>query len=370
MRIDAVELIRVRLPFVSAFRSALGVERERDALLVHVLTSVGDGWGECAAQSRASYTGEDVDGAHSALREELAPLLLAGGALGGAETDAALSAVPGHRMAKAALEMAVLDAELRGAGQSLARFLGAARSEVECGIALGIAESLPALLDDVEHRLQEGYRRIKLKIEPGWDVEPVAAVRARFGAEMLLTVDANGAYTIAHARHLSRLDEHSLAMIEQPLDPGSLQRHAELARLIRTPVCLDEPIVSTETARQAIELGACSIINIKPGRVGGLIEAKRVHDLCRQRATPVWCGGMFDTGIGRAANLALAALPGFTLPADISPAGRHFDVELTSPPAQMRNGCIAVPASPGLGVDVDRAIVDSVAVRTELIFRR
>ena len=221
-------------------------------------------------------------------------------------------------MAKAALEMAVLDAELREEGRSFARELGAVRDRVPCGVSVGIMDSIPELLDAVGGYLDEGYVRIKLKIEPGWDVEPVRAVRERFGDEVLLQVDANTAYTLADAPQLARLDPFDLLLIEQPLDEEDVLGHADLAQLISTPICLDESIESARDAAAAIRLGACRIVNVKPGRVGGYLEARRIHDVCVAAGVPVWCGGMLETGLGRAANVALAALPGFTLP------GRHL----------------------------------------------
>ena len=210
-------------------------------------------------------------------------------------------------------------------------------------------DSIPALLDAVDGYLAEGYVRIKLKIEPGWDVEPVRAVRERFGDEVLLQVDANTAYTLADARHLARLDPFDLLLIEQPLDEEDVLGHADLARLIKTPVCLDESIVSAQSAAAAIRLGACQIVNIKPGRVGGYLEARRIHDLCVAHGVPVWCGGMLETGLGRAANVALAALPGFTLPGDTSGSGRYYRTDIT-PPFVLDDGHLTVPTGPGLGV--------------------
>ena len=245
--------------------------------------------------------------------------------------NAVLHKFKGHRMAKAALEMAVLDAELRAAGRSWARELGAVHDRVPSGVSVGIFDSIPQLLDVVGGYLDAGYVRIKLKIEPGWDVEPVRAVRERFGDDVLLQVDANTAYTLRDARHLAKLDDFDLLLIEQPLEEEDVLGHAELARLIRTPVCLDESIVSAQTAAAAISVGACSIINIKPGRVGGYLEAVRIHDVAAAHGLAVWCGGMIETGLGRAANAALAALPGFTLPGDISASDRFYRNDITAP---------------------------------------
>jgi O-succinylbenzoate synthase len=252
-------------------------------------------------------------------------------------------------MAKAALEMAVLDAELRAEGRSFGRELGAVHDRVPCGVSVGIMSDIPELLDAVGGYLAEGYLRVKLKIEPGWDVEPVRAVRERFGDDVLLQVDANTAYTLADTQQLARLDPFDLLLIEQPLDEEDVLGHVELAKRIRTPVCLDESITSARDAAAAIRLGACQIVNIKPGRVGGYLEARRIHDVCVAHGVPVWCGGMLETGLGRAANVALAALPGFTLPGDTSASGRYYAEDVTEP-FVLDDGHLGVPTGPGLGV--------------------
>jgi O-succinylbenzoate synthase len=269
-------------------------------------------------------------------------------------------------MAKAAIETAVLDAELRVAGVRLADHLGAVREAVDAGVSVGIMDSIPQLLDAVERYLDEGYRRIKLKIEPGWDVEPVRTVRERFGDDVLLQVDANTAYTLADARHLARLDPFDLLLIEQPLEEDDVLGHAKLAKLVRTPICLDESITSARIAAAAIELGACAIVNIKPGRVGGYLEARRVHDVCAAHGIPVWCGGMLETGIGRAANVALAALPNFTLPGDTSASGRYYALDVTAP-FVLEGGRLRVPTGPGIGIDPIPDVLESLTVSTETI---
>jgi O-succinylbenzoate synthase len=369
VRVEAVELLRLRLPFLRPFRTARGVERERHALLVHLLTDSADGWGECAAPRTSGYTEEHIGGAHEVIRELLAGRLLTAGALDEHGALSAMADVDGNRMAKAAVEMAVLDASLRASGESLAHHLGATRPSVGCGVVVGIAPGLSDLLDEVERRAAEGYRRVKLKVAPGWDVEPVAAVRRRYGTLLPLAVDANQAYSVSDLDSVERIDTEGLLMIEEPLAGASLPLLAELARRLRTPICLDESIPSADAAREALERSACSVVNIKPARVGGVVEAVRVHDTCRQLGAVAWCGGMFETGIGRAANLALAALPGFTMPADMSPSGRHYGLELTEPPAVMSDGCIAVPSGPGLGVTVDRSRISAVTVTAEVIRR-
>ncbi|WP_432979563.1 o-succinylbenzoate synthase [Dactylosporangium sp. CA-233914] len=349
MKIAGVELLRVAMPLVAPFRTSFGTETTRDILLVRAVTADAEGWGECVAMSSPRYSSEYVDAAADVLRRFLVPALLAAEPPGAHAVADLLAPFKGHRMAKAALETAVLDAELRAAGRSFARELGAVRDRVPCGVSVGIMDSIPALLDAVGGYLAEGYLRIKLKIEPGWDVEPVRAVRERYGDDVLLQVDANTAYTLADAGQLARLDPFDLLLIEQPLDEDDVLGHAELARLVRTPVCLDESIGSARDAAAAIRLGACRVVNVKPGRVGGYLEARRIHDVCAARGVAVWCGGMLETGLGRAANVALAALPGFTLPGDTSASGRYYAADITEP-FVLDDGHLPVPALPGLGV--------------------
>ncbi|MFG2623021.1 o-succinylbenzoate synthase [Streptomyces sp. NPDC048507] len=368
MKISGIELRRVRMPLVAPFRTSFGTETARDVLLVRVVTEDGEGWAECAAMSEPRYCSEYVDGAQDVLRRFLIPALPEDGV--DAETvGRVLHPFTGHQMAKSALETAVLDAQLRSTGQSFAAHLGASRDRVPCGVSVGIMDSLPELLDAVEGYVEEGYVRIKLKIEPGWDVAPVRAVRERFGDDLLLQVDANAAYTLVDAQHLAELDAFGLLLIEQPLANDDMVQHAQLAKRLRTPVCLDESIESAADAAAAISLGACSIINVKPARVGGYLEARRIHDLARAHGIPVWCGGMLETGIGRAANVALAALPGFTLPGDTSGSGRYFATDLTEPFVLDADGHLDVPTGPGLGVEPLKDVLDEVTVSNEWITR-
>jgi O-succinylbenzoate synthase len=268
-------------------------------------------------------------------------------------------------MAKAALEMALLDAELRARGESFAKRFGAVRDAVDCGVSVGIHATIPELLKTVGGYLDQGYRRIKLKIKPGWDVEPVRAVRERFG-DVPLQVDANTAYAESDGEHLARLDEFGLLLIEQPLPEEQVLGHARLAKAVRTPICLDESIHSYQAAVDAIELGACSIINIKPGRVGGYLTAMRIHDLCRDRGLPVWMGGMLETGLGRAGNVAMAAMAGFTLPGDTSASDRYYHRDITEP-FVLVDGRLRVPAGPGLGVELDEARLDEVTTSVQVV---
>ncbi|HUJ67745.1 MAG TPA: o-succinylbenzoate synthase [Acidimicrobiales bacterium] len=367
MKIEVVELRRIRLPLVTPFRTSFGTETERDILLVRVGGAGSDGWGECVAMSEPLYSSEYVEGAHAVTRDHLLPRLRSlGPSLTPEEVGPALSAVKGHPMAKAAVEMAVLDGELSERGESLATYLGAVRPSVPSGVSVGIMPSISQLLDAVGAYLDQGYVRVKLKIEPGWDLEPVRAVRERFGDELALQVDANTAYSLGDAPALARLDPFGLLLIEQPLPEDDVAGHAALARLIRTPICLDESITSASAAADAINRGAASIINVKAGRVGGYLEAKRVHDVCAGLGVPVWCGGMLETGLGRAANVALAALPNFTLPGDTSASDRYWHRDLTTP-FILKDGHLEVPTGPGLGVGPDPARLAEVTVSVEEI---
>lgn len=358
MRLHAVELRRINLSLVAPFETSFGVQTERDILLVRVSTSEGDGWGECVAGEEPTYSPEYVDGAQHVLIHHLLPMLFGHDDLTAEGVAAALKPVHGHNMAKAAIEMAVLDAELRARGESFGSYFGAVRDEVSCGVSVGIHPTVEQLLETVGDYLEQGYRRIKLKIKPGWDFEPVRAVRERFGA-VPLQVDANTAYTLADADLLARLDPFELLLVEQPLPEEQVLAHATLARRIKTPICLDESITSAQTAADAIELGACRIINIKPGRVGGYLEARKIHDLCADHGVPVWMGGMLETGLGRAGNVAMAAMSNFKLPGDTSASARYYHRDITEP-FVLKRGRLEVPKGPGLGVDVDANYLDSI----------
>lgn len=361
-----VELRRVALPLRQPFRTAHGTMATRDLLLVRVVTDVGEGWGECAALAERGYSHEDIDSAQSALRDQLVPALRAAVGSPSAASVGRLPGGPAHPMAAAALEMALLDAELRAVGISLAAHLGGERSEVEAGVALGMAGSAAELVDQVSEALGEGYRRVKLKVRPGWDVEPVRVVRERFGDAVVLQVDANGAYRLGDGSHLARLDEFELAMIEQPLAAPSLAEHAALARMLRTPVCLDESITSAVVAADAVAIGAAAVLNLKPGRMGGLFEAVRAHDECMRAGVAAWCGGMLESGLGRAANLALASLPGFTMAGDLSPPERYLAVDIAAP-LHRRGPMLTVPTAPGIGAVLNLDAIEATTTSIEVI---
>lgn len=366
MKLSAVELRRIRLPLVRPFRTSFGIQTDRDVLLIRVESPDMEGWGECVAGAEPLYSSEYTDGAEHVIRHHLVPRLFEVDDLSAMSLQTALEPVRGHRMAKAALEMAVLDADLKLRGESLAQHLGSVRARVDTGVSIGIMESIPELLDLVTLYLDEGYMRIKLKIEPGWDVEPVRRVRDTFGRDVLLQVDANAAYTTADANHLAELDEFELLLIEQPLPEDDIRGHSFLAEKLTTPVCLDESITSARAAADAIALGACRIINIKPGRVGGYLEARAIHDVCAAHGVPVWCGGMLETGIGRAANLALAGLPNFTLPSDNSASNRYYERDITTA-FVLEDGRLRVPTGPGLGVAPLPEVLDEMTVSLDRV---
>jgi O-succinylbenzoate synthase len=366
VKLEAVELRRLRLPLVAPFRTSFGTQTERDVLLLRAITDVAEGWGECVALAQPAYSAEYVDGAEHVIRHHLLRLLFECREVSADAVGVRLSRVVGHPMAKAAVEMALLDADLRARGVSLATHLGAVRDAVDCGVSVGIAASVEELLETVAGYIEAGYRRVKLKIEPGWDVEPVRAVRRRFGDGLPLQVDANTAYRLEDAEHLARLDEFGLLLIEQPLSEDRVLDHARLAERISTPVCLDESITSAQAAADAIELGACSVVNVKAGRVGGYLEARRVHDVCTELGVPVWCGGMLETGLGRAGNVALAALPNFRLPGDTSASDRYYHRDITEP-FVMKDGRLEVPRGPGLGVEVDHDAMAEMTQSSDLV---
>ena len=345
----AIELREVALPLVRPFRTSFGEERDKRAILVRAIGDDTEGWGECVASVEPRYSEEWLGGAWLALERLIAPSVLARAVKRPGQALEGVQWIRGHRMAKAAMEAAVLDAWLRAGGLTLSEHLGGVRDRVPCGVSVGIAPTIEAMLEEIRSYLAKGYRRIKLKIEPGRDLAVVRAVREAL-PDTPVSVDANGAYTPADTPLFEALDELGLMMIEQPLDVEDLTDHAALQARLRTPICLDESIRSSRDAEAAIRLGACRVINIKPGRVGGILESKRVHDVALQAGVPVWIGGMLETGVGRAANLALASMPGVTLPGDTSASDRYFPEDLTKPFVLDPDGTMAVPRGPGIGV--------------------
>ena len=367
LRIDTVELREVCMPLVGPFRTSFGEERDKRAILVRVEAAGVQGWGECVASSEPRFSEEWLDGAWQVLERHLCPALMAGGPISSPEeVDARHRWVRGHRMAKAAVQAAVLDAWLRAASRNLAQYLGGVRDRVPCGVSVGIAASTGQLLDEIRGYLDEGYRRVKLKIEPGRDLRVVEEVRNAL-PDTLLSVDANGAYSPRDAPLFEALDTLALLMIEQPLHWEDLLEHATLQARLETPICLDESIRSARDAAAAIQLGSCRVINIKPGRVGGLHEAKRIHDVAAGKGIPVWIGGMLETGVGRAANLALASMKGVAMPGDTSASHRYFERDITPPFVMAPDGTMAVPGGHGIGVEPIPERLEAYTVQTHFI---
>jgi O-succinylbenzoate synthase len=366
--ISSIELREIRLPLIHFFETSFGRTTERRIILVRVTDADGlEGWGECTAGEGPFYSEEWTETAWPTLNEFLAPMIVGRQVENAAEISGLMRKVRGHRMAKAAIETACWDLESKRAGVPLWKHLGGVHEEIPCGVSIGIQDSPEALLEKIETELAAGYQRIKIKIKPGWDLTVVRKVREHY-PEILLMGDANSAYTLNDVELFQALDDFNLMMIEQPLAHDDIFDHAELQKQIKTPVCLDESIHSAEDARHAIEIGACRIINVKLGRVGGHTEAKRVEAVCRERGIPVWCGGMLEAGIGRAHNIAMATLAGFTLPGDVSASSRYWEEDIIEPPVRVsERGTITAPDTPGIGFEVNRSRVDSLTMRCDRI---
>lgn len=364
MKIEEIEMFHLRMPLRSAFETSFGRSLTRDCILLVIKADGLEGYGECVADWEPGYSSETVGTEWHILQEFILPQIVPTEFSVPSQFCQKVGWIRGHRMAKAGVEMALWDLYGKQEGKSLTRLLGGTRQRVEVGVSVGIQESPQKLVEVVEEYVAQGYRRVKLKIKPGRDVAEVQAVRQAF-PNLYLQVDANSAYTLADAKKLKPLDDFNLLLIEQPLDEEDLWDHHYLQKEFRTPLCLDESILSRQHARHALEMEACRIINIKAGRVGGLSEAVAIHDLCRLSAVPVWCGGMLETGVGRASNLALASLPGFTLPGDISATDRYYEEDITQERFVLNaDSTIDVPQKPGLGVTLDRRAVKKYQLRT------
>ena len=350
MHVEAVELVRVPMRLSAPLRSAAGTRAERDVLLVHVRATEADGWAECVAEPAPTYSPEFADAALVVLRDHLLPRAAAGPLGDAVALGPRLDEVRGHPMARAALELAVLDAQLRAADRSLAAWLGATATSVAVGAALGLHEAIDDLLAEADEALAAGAVRLRVKIAPGRAAGHLEALRAHVGASVLLQADANGSFTEGDPE-LERLDAVGLACLEQPLAPTDLLGHARLAERLATPICLDEPLTSLDAIDAAVALGACEVVCLKPARVGGWIAARAVHDRCAELGVPLWVGGMLETGLGRAANLAVAALPHVALPPDLDPRGRYA-TDLADPCLPV-DGAVAVPSGPGTGAVPD-----------------
>jgi o-succinylbenzoate synthase len=368
MRIDRIDLTIVRLPLIRPFRTSSSHKAHIDHILVRVEAEGAVGWGECASPNDPYYCPETVETCWHLLKDFLAPAVLGKKWETIIEFNGYNAKVKGNGFARSGLEMAAWDVLGKVQRRSLAAMLGGEKKAIDSGVSLGIEDDLPTLLKLVEKYAGEGYRRIKLKIAPGWDVGVVRAVRKQF-PDLPLQVDANSAYTLDDTDHLARLDEFGLVLIEQPLAHDDIIDHAELQARLTTPICLDESIHSAADARKAIKIGACKIINIKVSRVGGLLEAKAVHDRCDQSRMPVWCGGMHEFGIGRAANLAISSLPGFTLPGDISGSDKYYAEDILETPLIAVEGAIPVPTGPGLGVTPNQDLINRQTLRTITLTR-
>ena len=359
IKIDGVEIRLIRLPLLEPFETSFG---KIDSRLIFLLCLKADGltgWGEVVASEEPRYSYETVGTAFHVIRDFFGPALLTEPIADLDGLAKRLAPFRGHNMAKAGLELAFMDLLGQIKQQSLSALIGGERKHVAVGVSLGIQATVAGLLERVDRYLNLGYQRIKLKIKPGWDLDVVAQVRQAH-PDILLSVDANSAYTLADQEHLKKLDDFNLLMIEQPLQNDDLVDHAKLQKVLNTPICLDESIVSERHARVALELQSCRIVNIKVGRVGGYSQVLGIHDLCRSQRIPIWCGGMLESGIGRAHNIALASLPGFTLPGDISASSRYFERDIISPGVVVAaDGTVAVPDGPGLGFDVDLSFIES-----------
>jgi O-succinylbenzoate synthase len=363
-------LIEIRLPLVHAFETSFGSTSERRIVLVRVVDADGaEGWGECTAGEGPFYSDEWTDTAWYTLRSFLVPMVFDRWFESAADLFEVMKPVRGHRMAKAAIETACWDLEAKCIGLPLWRHLGGLRTQIDTGVSIGIQASPDALLEKIETEVNSGYQRIKIKIKPGWDVEVVERVRERF-PNIRLMVDANSAYSLSDVALFRELDQFKLMMIEQPLAHDDIFDHAELQRQISTPICLDESIHSVDDSRHAIESGACRVINIKLGRVGGYSEAKRIEEHCRKNQVPVWCGGMLESGIGRAHNIAMSTLAGFSLPGDVSASSRYWQRDIIDPPVTVSpKGTITPPDAPGIGFQVMRDRIEEVTVRKEILKR-
>jgi O-succinylbenzoate synthase len=366
--ISSIELREIRLPLIHFFETSFGRTTERRIILVRVNDSEGgEGWGECTAGEGPFYSEEWTESAWPTIKDFLAPMVVGQEIEDAAGANALMKKVRGNRMAKAAIETGCWDMEARRAGVPLWKHLGGVHEEIACGVSIGIQDSVEELLEKIATELAAGYQRIKIKIKPGWDLTVVRKVRERY-PEILLMGDANSAYTLNDVELFQALDDFNLMMIEQPLAHDDMFDHAELQKQIKTPVCLDESIHSAEDAQHASDIGACRIVNVKLGRVGGHAEARRVETVCRERSVPIWCGGMLESGIGRAHNIALASLAGFTLPGDISASARYWEEDIIDPPVTVTaRGTIIAPAGPGIGFEVNRSRVDSLTMRCERI---
>jgi len=367
MRIDAIILRELHMPLVRPFETSFGVTRNRRIVLAEVQSEGLSGWGECTAGEHPFFSGESTESAWQVIVQELAPMLAATSPEHGGDCPGIFRAVRGNPMAKATLENAIWDLEAQREGVSLSRLLGGVRDSIVCGVSIGIQSSIHELLSIIEHELAAGYQRIKLKCKPGWDVEVFERVRSRWPG-ILLSCDANSAYRLRDEDHIASFDAFDLLMIEQPLWHDDFYFHSVLQRRMHTPICLDESIRNRRDALAAIEMESCKIINVKLGRVGGFSEAIAVHNAAMERGIPLWCGGMLESGVGRAHNVALSTLEGFTLPGDVSASARYFADDIIEPGVMVSaEGEITIPDTTGRGYEVRTDLVERLTARKETI---
>jgi len=365
MLIETLILREIRMRLKAPFETSFGVTQDRRILLIEAIVDGVSGWGEVTTVESPSYNAETTDTAWHIISDFIAPRLIGVDLSRATDVAAMLASIRGHQMAKGGVENAVWDAEAKLKSMPLKNLLGGQLDEISCGVSLGIRQTPEALVKKVEEELESGYQRIKLKIKPGKDVDFLAAVRKEF-PQIRLSVDANSAYQLADSGHLKKLDEFKLLMIEQPLQWDDIHSHAKLQSQLATAICLDECIHNAAHAQAAIELGACRIINVKLGRVGGHTSARQVHDICQQHSLPVWCGGMLESGVGRAHNIAMSTLPNFTLPGDVSASQRYWTEDIIEPEVEVSPaGTIRVPHAPGMGYAVKRDLVDRLTVRAK-----
>ncbi|WP_124727915.1 o-succinylbenzoate synthase [Staphylospora marina] len=370
MRIERVELRRIRTPMRFRFETSFGEETQKETILVSVHADGLAGYGESTAMSRPVYNEETTSTVWYVLERFLIPLLFSREISHPDEVSELFAPIRRHFMAKAALEGAVWDLWAKRQGIPLARALGGEKTAIDVGVSIGIEPTVEQVLRHVDRFLSEGYKKIKVKIKPGFDVKVIESIRKEFGDGVPLMADANSAYTLEHIDVMKELDQYGLIMIEQPLAHDDIIDHAKLQRELTTPICLDESIHTVEDARKALELESCRIINIKVGRVGGLTPARKIHDLCLERGIPVWCGGMLEMGVGRAHNIAVTSLPGFTIPGDTSASSRYFERDITIPAIELSApGTLAIPDGPGIGYDLDEERVRRITV-DHAVFRR
>ena len=365
MRIDAISVREIRLRLKTPFETSFGVLDKRRILLVEAKSEGATGWGEVTAVEGPFYNAETTDTAWITLRDFIIPLIVGKNLASATAVPGLITVVRGHEMAKAAVENAIWDLEAQWRGIPLSRLLGGRMAEIACGVSIGINRKPGALVGAVEKELAAGYQRIKIKIKPGSDEEPIRTLRGHF-PNIKLMVDANSAYSLNDAPHLQRFDDYDLMMIEQPLAWDDFYQHAQLQAQLRTPVCLDESIHNLDQSAAAIAMKSCRILNIKLGRVGGHTEARKIEDFCKRHGIPVWCGGMLESGVGRAHNIAMSTLPGFVLPGDVSASQRYWDEDIIEPEVEVtKQGTIKVPTSPGLGYRVTTKRVDALTERQE-----